>query len=848
MDKHSIEFKDKNNIKFESYNTEYSIIKPYVEENQTINYQFYVNKMDRKNKDIIPHNSGNYEINKHVSIILPEHNNWILNIVLSKRISESLIDKYKKIFILDETNNTIENIPYDEINKIKVYLKYIGQKRDINEINIFEFINYIVPFLVDKESIKLVEYQKQIFNIAKLIITDKRLLYNFKEKSGFKRLVNQVIELNRNIYYNNILPNIEHYYLTDKIDGQRCMCILTEYSDGIDIKLLSNKLFKLDKYNHNSDGSKKLTIFDCELLYSGELTTEDSFNLVSDKVKLNLFDIIIFEDENISSKPFEDRFLFLNKAEIKIKDLNLGNIKRFIKLTSNYKKEIKQFYDDSLKLDYEIDGLIFTPSSQISTLAIHKNNYTVNSNYNNMVAYKWKPPHLLTIDFYIAKLPKSDYNKEPYSSLKTSKNVYILCNGINKREFDKIRMHYIDNYINIIPEVYHNKDYFPIQFSPSDNPYAYIYVSDGDNLENKIGEFRYHTKEQKWEMLKFRTDRDVELARGEYYGNALRISELIWLNIKNPIEFDELVNSDSEKYFMVDNNNIYKAQRNFNSFVKTKVLETIIDNKLSDKNEKKWIIDLAAGKGQDLARIINMDFDNGLFVDIDGDALYELVERKYNIKNQQKFMKVFTKQLDLSNDYKELLNKLSNIPIPKEGVDVIICNFAIHYFINNEKNLMNLINLVNSLLKENGRFMFTCFNGDKVFNNLKDSDIWELVEDNNVKYSIKKQFKSKQLLEYNQDVGVLLPFSKGKYYTEFLVNLEHVLNKFESNGFNIEISNSFGTLLDQFKKDNNKIYKELTDNDKEYVSLYQFNIMKKTKDKNNNNILKVLDIEKDIDI
>ena len=56
-------------------------------------------------------------------------------------------------------------------------------------------------------------------------------------------------------------------------------------------------------------------------------------------------------------------------------------------------------------------------------------------------------------------------------------------------------------------------------------------------------------------------------------------------------------------------------------------------------------------------------------------------------------MKVFTKQLDLSNNYKELLDKLSNIPIPKDGVDVIICNFAIHYFINDEKNLINLINL-----------------------------------------------------------------------------------------------------------------------------------------------------------
>jgi len=846
--KHIIEYENYDTIIDESYITVYSIIKPYIStENNLIDYQFNVNKIDKINKNHIISTDRIYiEIKKNISIILDNYSDWIININLLKNININEIERYKHIFILSDELNTIDNIPYNDISDINIQLSYIGDKNNLNESNIFELINYLNPIFIDNVNLNIIEYQKEIYNIAKLIITDKRMLYNFKERSGFKRLVNNVVELNRNIYYNDILPNIKHYYLTDKIDGQRCMCIINENKDKINIKILSDKLYKINKYNDIIEEEEhKLTIYDCEILYSSELN--NIYELEADKVKLYIFDILIYENKNISSEPFENRYKYLEKAENKIKDLKLGKMKKFIKLTKNYKKEIKNFYENSNKSEYDIDGLIFTPTSKISEINIQNNTLQINSNYTNMIAYKWKPEHLLTIDFYIAELPKTDYNKEQYKNIKDEK-IYILCSGINKKDFDKIRMNYIENYVNIIPKIYHDKQYFPIQFAPSDNPLAYIFTSKNKELHNKIGEFRYNKKEKKWELLKIRNDRNIELQRGEYYGNALKYAELIWLNIENPITLDELITSEPQKYFIQNSNNIYKAQRNFNSFVKTKLIETIIDKNLSDKNETKWIIDLAAGKGQDLARIINLGFENGLFIDIDSDALYELIERKYNIKNQKNKMSIYTKQLDLTSDYTEIINKLSNIPLPKEGVDVIICNFAIHYLIKDENKILNIINLIKTLLKENGRFIFTTFNGEKIFNILKDSNIWELTENNNIKYSIKKQYKSTGFLKFNQEIGVLLPFSKNQYYTEYLVNLEYILTKFKENGFNIEISNSFSTLLEQFKLNNNKIYNELTTNDKEYVSLYQFNILKKTNNKINNNIRNILNIENEYNI
>ena len=43
-----------------------------------------------------------------------------------------------------------------------------------------------------------------------------------------------------------------------------------------------------------------------------------------------------------------------------------------------------------------------------------------------------------------------------------------------------------------------NNNYFPIQFSTSDNPYNYIFISNDDKLHNKIGEILYNTELQKW--------------------------------------------------------------------------------------------------------------------------------------------------------------------------------------------------------------------------------------------------------------------------------------------------------------------------------------------------------------
>jgi len=730
-------------------------------------------------------------------------------------------------------DNIVENINFSLFDEIVLETEFIDNitTDDLNES--IEFVKSLF-----NSNIGL--YQKFIYKIANKIIHNAVYLENFREKYGLKKLLNNVIELNSEMYYKNILPKIENYYVTDKIDGQRCICYIEEFDSLINIKLLTNKLYQIKEYNDKifninrandskpqTSSHKKVTILDCEIIFNNN---KDKDEISDSDIFLYIFDIISLESNKIAFKPFEDRLKDLDLGFQKIKMLKNINVKEYIKLSSNYKNELMEFYTrKSTNTKYEIDGLIFIPNSKVNK---EGSNFKINSNYNNMVGYKWKPIEHMTIDFYVCKLPSNLYTNIPYNNIKLKQNeyIYILFSGISKSDYDKFKLSFMIDYKKIINEKYINGNIFPIQFTTSDNIYNYIYIGSENELDNRICEFGYNLDKKSWKFKKIRSDRDIELERGNYFGNYYTISEHIWNNINNPLTFDMLLNENTS-YFVNDENDFYKAQRSFNSFVKTYVLESVISDKLNDKNETNFVIDLAAGKGQDLARLSNLGFKTGLFIDNDKNALSELLNRKHNLKttntSSASQIKIFIKNIDLKSNYTEIIKNLNSLDIKKESADIIICNFAIHYIIINEDYLLNLIKLLDHYLKPNGRFMFTCFDGERVFNLLKDTEIWNSYENNNLKFSIKKLYKSNIMTNNGQKIDVLLPFSNNEYYTEYLVNLNYVSKIFKEFHFTTEISLSFNTLLNEFKIRNLKVYNQLSDSDKDFISLYQYVIIKK---------------------
>ena len=130
-------------------------------------------------------------------------------------------------------------------------------------------------------------------------------------------------------------------------------------------------------------------------------------------------------------------------------------------------------------------------------------------------------------------------------------------------------------------------------------------------------------------------------------------------------------------------------------------------------------------------------------------------------------------------------------------------------------------------LKSGGRIMLTAFNGKDVFDTLQDRSEWSLTENGHVKYSIKKEFTSEVMTENDQKISVLLPFSGGNYYSEYLVNYETIQSVFEANGFRLLKTDGFGSLLRSYKKANIKGYQSMSAIDKEYVGLYGYMIFER---------------------
>lgn len=831
-------FKHGNNTNNDITIQKKSLLKPFKFNSSINKVSSYRLKLSSE-ESIKSKNFGTIErirIKLRLSFMLKNNNKFKIDLDLVKNIEsneKNLKEIKNMLFKQYDIKNIAENINYSLFDEMVLETEFINNDVDLTISDIDSSIELIKSFFNNKIGL----YQSYIYKIARKLINNEIYLENFKEKFGLKKLLNNVIELNSETYYKNIIPDIQNYYVTDKIDGQRCICYIEEYESLLNIKLLTNKLYQIKEYNDKivtiiskdkkSDVRKKVTILDCEIIFNANKDLDE----ISDKdIFLYIFDIISLDNNKISYKPFEDRITELETGFNKISKLSNVNIKKYVKLTSDYKNELKEFYDSHSKsTKYEIDGLIFIPNSKVTKSSNSSSKFKINSNYMNMIGYKWKPIEHMTIDFFVCKLPSNLYTNIPYNNLKLKQNeyIYILFSGISKSDYEKFKLSYMLDYKKIVEEKYLNGNLFPIQFTTSDNIYNYIYVGSELDLHNRICEFGYNTTSSKWSFKKIRTDRDVELDRGDYFGNYYKISEHIWNNINNPLTFDMLI-SENNSYFMNDNNDFYKAQRSFNSFVKTYTLESIISEKVTDKNNTDFVIDLAAGKGQDVARLSNLGFKTGLFIDNDKNALSELLNRKHNLKTINKNqIQILIKNIDLKDNYSDIIKKLSSLDIKKESADVIICNFAIHYIIINEDYLLNLIKLLDYYLKPNGRFIFTCFDGERIFKMLKETEEWNSYENNILKYSIKKLYKSDSLTNYGQKIDVLLPFSDNTYYTEYLMNIQHILNVFNISNFTTEISLSFDTLLDNFKIANDKVYQNLSKSDKEFIGLYQFNILKK---------------------
>ncbi len=720
-------------------------------------------------------------------------------------------------------------------------IEYIGSKAKLNVAAILDvvskFTNIITPNFEQAS-----DHQGVVRELANLLIHDKKVAGIFGNR-GFRSLANQPKNLTRDIW-NNLLPNIDQYYVSDKADGERCFVkiqYIGKTPAHVDI-ILTDKVVDLTKIFTGKAAVEDakfttMTLIDAEIVNLDREEPEKSKH-----PKLYLFDTLICHGENLTNEPFEKRE---QRLDAHVKSLDNTEKKILIRLDkTNYAEEIKKIYTRKTRA-YPIDGLVLTPAKSLGN-RIKTNRM---NDYFDMVVYKWKPSDQLSIDFLILKPPKSLIGKKPYID-RPGYEIYFLFSGINPRDAAVLNMPDLPGYKDMIAEIPLTGNYFPVQFSHSAIPHSYIYYHpkskqtldlEALDLHMQIGEFIYHPTSENsevghWTLERLRPDKAIQVKQGHAYGNNFQVAEEIFNIYLNPLSLDTLTSpvKDLESaagYFLEEKQDMYKPLTKFNNFVKAQQLRQF--------EGKDWVVDLAAGRGADLFTYNGFKVKNALFADLDQAALEELSNRKWNLGNTNSYVfshapdshiRIFTMQADLFTQAKKYLSMVEErgYPLPRSdtgfGADGVAINLALHYICKDEKSIANFADIVDGLLKKDGLFVFNVPDGKRIFDlleNTKTGASYDVKENDVLKYSIKKLYKDAKF-KTGLSISLIHPFSRGQYYDEPLCDVDAVITEFEKRGYKLHQRGSFIEWREKFQNFNPRFAKEMSADDKKYASLYTY--------------------------
>lgn len=613
--------------------------------------------------------------------------------------------------------------------------------------------------------------------------------------------------------YNRLFPPIG-YYISRKADGERALIIATDR--GVTF-MLTSKLKQLNnfEYSHNGGIFKPITILEGEIVDS----------------TLLIYDVLIDNSKQVIDKSYSDRIAESAKCCSYFKDLSIKVLpKRVYLITEDVYGVLKQVATD--KFGFPDDGFVMTEA---------------NKDYFNTKCYKIKEHN--TIDFLTMKLPAKFMSQLPIDRKLVKNTVpYLLFCSTNKDTLTNMGMSQLP-FFNELFNGMRFKFRTPVHFAPSDNPYAFIwYASKTD--DKKLSDY-INTVDTKrpwaivemdvvkpddansnygrncdWKLVRIREDRYNE---PNYFGNDyIKVALVSWMVINDPLLISDM-HLSVVNYFKTGKDDIYAAQTNAVSFIKYKLFDTIFEGM-----ESPSVIDLAVGKGQDINKYIKNKVSRLLGIDIDRIALNELLTRYYDILNSRNSninMNVSIMRQDLTEPASDVFDKIKSLWAVGDDFkypNAVICNLAIHYFIKNINELANLCTLLKSMMASGGLFMYTTFNGRAIHELLSKNPNGEWLVQNlgAVKYRILKKYKGNQFHEFGLTIQAKLPFTGEELYEENLVDIEFVNQTFADIGFEIVKSGSFADFFPLLKSEQPFVDNKLQDEDRTFISLYHYNILR----------------------
>jgi SAM-dependent methyltransferase len=528
----------------------------------------------------------------------------------------------------------------------------------------------------------------------------------------------------------------------------------------------------------------------------------------------------------------------LNEDIQKVKKYPLIRRKFFMAVTGAKNWEIFKYsveywnrysMDPNVKFPYLLDGLIYHPLEQA---------YITNPNQSKYAEYKWKPPSKNSIDFYI------EFVKDRITHRVL--DIYDNSNAgqIRNKPYRICKL--------FVGQSVRGKEY-PIPFTKNGVSNCYIYLVDGeprdelgDIISDKtVVEFYYQNSpsispQQRWVPIKTRYDKTESVERyGKKYGNYSTTADRIWRSIINPVlmsDMMELAKGNTTKRNFYDQkiaqmnktidhalivevnkeNKYYQKQtklastmRQYHNFIKSNLIYTYC-NKMYNSNNQLSVLDIACGRGGDINKFYYTAVASYVGVDIDAEGIKSPVDgavSRYNRQRKKKpnFPDMYFIQADaraileydtqvkalsgMDDRNKKLLERFFPTSGKKALFDRVNCQFAIHYFLENQESWDNFKQNLNNHLRAGGYFMATAFDAHQVVKAIGDKDSFAVYrdDDDGTKKLFFEVVKKYEDLDPSKTIGIGQPidlhaswmFNEGVYFTEYLVDADFMREELE---------------------------------------------------------------------
>ena len=777
----------------------------HTEKSQNIIGQYSLNvcKEIEINKSDVPLNASTVLLKKRYSYTLPTYKSWRIDVSIIRKTEPSSVcikSAYKEFFIevssFSELIPKLEERPY--IYSYQIEIEYIGTK-NIKDSEV-EKVS-IAPFLRINSNIeKKIMYEQESIYLSNIINQTTDILPKRKSSSRIylKYILPQVRTITKQQYLDIYPPT--SYMLKEKVDGKRAI---------ISIHNKMGHIIREPEYIE----SHKINNFDKTIIVDTEY--------IDNKKEIVVFDVLVYNNEDIQNQGIETRMTYINKSCTTLNKLlpeykfhpatyfSMSNPQRY-----------KGYVEDKLNNSkFPTDGLILVKTKQT---------------YKDTITFKWKPTHLQTIDLLCKKCPEHLLKAGNYPT-KDKHELYILYATASRTFIQNLRLSTNYGYNQMFKL---QKDYInvPIPFSTPFAPLSYLYyhpLDDDRDIDGKIVEVtclddcinhegnKYFVN---WKINGIRNDKVV--IDGLHYGNNYSTALYTFLNHINTFDTFNLYNGiPNEQYYQNSGGeeNVYSAVRLLANYIKSQLI-----NEYAHRTQA--VLDIGSGRGGDLYKYVQQNLvKNLLVVDKDKTSLSELFSRWLELARSSRtilYTSIRGLVMDVNEDAETNVHKIRNI-IDTSNFDTIFAHSSMHYFTESTESLRNFVYMCEKLTAPGSKVVITCPNGEAIFDILKDRKEWIATEQDMTKFRIIKLYTDDTMTEAGQKISVMLPFSKGKMYDEYLVNSKVLISTFKEHNFTLHLHKSFKDYLEGFNIYKKDKYDQLTPIDIQWSSLFMTLVFKK---------------------